>query len=70
MKSSASNRFEDVVTRVRRGSITDEIDLEVAEGVQIVATVTRASREALGLVVGMRALAQVKASWIIVAAET
>lgn len=65
MKTSARNQFAGTVRAVRGGAVNDEIELEVIGGVRIVATVTRASRTALGLEVGAKAFALVKASSIL-----
>ncbi len=70
MKTSARNHFEGTVDGLREGAINDEIDLAVADGVRIVATVTRQSREALGLAVGVPAFALIKASSIILVTDT
>lgn len=65
MKASARNHFEGVVQAVREGSINDEVDLETAQGLRVVATVTRESRQALGLEAGRQAFALIKASSIV-----
>lgn len=65
MKTSARNQFAGTVSAVRTGAVNDEIELEVAGGLRIVATVTSESRNALGLNVGAAAFALVKASSII-----
>lgn len=65
MKTSARNQFAGIVKAVRPGAVNDEIELEVAGGLSIIATVTTASRTALGLVPGAKAFALVKASWIV-----
>jgi len=64
MKTSARNQFAGTVHAVRSGAINDEIELEVIGGLRIVATVTRASRDDLGLNIGAKAFALVKASSI------
>ncbi len=69
MKTSARNRFEGTVRTVRAGGVNDEITLATADGVEIVATVTRESREALGLEPGVPAFGFVKASSIIIVTE-
>ncbi len=69
MQTSARNRFEGTVVRVREGAVNDEVALAVAEGIQVVATVTRESREELGLAIGAKAFALVKASSIILVTE-
>ena len=70
MKTSARNQFAGTVHAVRAGAINDEIDLEVIGGVHIVATVTRASRDELGLVVGAKAFALVKAASILLMTDS
>jgi molybdate transport system regulatory protein len=70
VKISARNQFEGTISAVRQGAINDEIDLEVAKGISVVATVTQGSRKDLGLAVGAKAFALVKASSVMVATET
>ncbi len=65
MKTSARNQFAGVVRAVRSGAINDEIELRVIGGLTIVATVTHESRTELGLEVGAKAFALVKASSIL-----
>lgn len=65
MKTSARNQFAGTVSAVRAGAINDEIELTVIGGQRIVATVTRESCTELGLVVGAKAFALVKASSIV-----
>lgn len=62
MKTSARNQFVGKVVAVRRGAVNDEIELAIAGGERIVATVTRESTESLGLAPGREAFALVKAS--------
>jgi molybdate transport system regulatory protein len=65
MKTSARNQFAGTVRSVRAGAVNDEIELEVIGGLRIVAVVTSESRSELGLNVGAKAFALVKASSII-----
>ncbi len=69
MKTSARNHFDGTIESVREGAINDEIKLAITDGVHIVATVTRESRDELGLKVGAKAFALVKASSIILVTE-
>ena len=69
MKTSARNHFAGQVTRVQRGSVNDEIEIEAAGGHKVVAIVTHESAEGLGLAVGAQAFALVKASSIVVVTE-
>lgn len=69
MLTSARNQFAGRVTRVQRGAVNDEIELEIAGGARLVAVVTRASTENLGLAVGAEAIAMIKASWVLIGVE-
>lgn len=69
MKTSARNQFAGTVAALRPGAVNDEVELEVIGGLRIVATVTRESREALGLAPGQRAVALVKASSVMLVTE-
>ena len=66
IKTSARNQFLGKVTRIRRGAVNDEIELEISGGNKIIAIVTRESTESLGLIVGTEAFALIKSSSIIV----
>jgi len=65
MKTSARNQFFGTVSRVQPGAVNDEIDIDIAGGHRIVATITHESTESLGLKTGAQAFALVKASSII-----
>lgn len=69
MKTSARNQFAGTVSAIQSGAINDEIELTVIGGQRIVATVTRESCTELGLVVGAKAFALVKASTIVLMTE-
>jgi molybdate transport system ATP-binding protein len=69
MKSSARNQFSGSVSAVRGGAVNDEVELAVGNGQRVVAVVTRESSERLGLAVGAKAFALVKASSIVVVAD-
>jgi len=64
MKTSARNQFYATVTKVQRGSVNDEISLEMAGGQKLAAIVTHDSTAALGLAPGAATFALVKASSI------
>jgi molybdate transport system regulatory protein len=70
MKTSARNQFAGTVSVIRDGAINDEIKLAVIGGLHIVATVTRESRTELGLELGAKAFALVKASSILLMTES
>jgi len=69
MKTSARNQFLGKVSKVTRGAVNDEIELDIGQGLSIVATVTHESADTLGLSVGTEAFALVKASSIIVVTD-
>jgi molybdate transport system regulatory protein len=69
MKTSARNQFLGKVVQVKRGAINDEIELGLASGQKIVATITRESTEALALQPGAQAFAMIKASSIILVVD-
>lgn len=68
MKISARNQFEGVIGALELGPVNAELTLALAGGDSLVAVITAASVEALGLRVGAKATAIVEAPWVIVAA--
>jgi molybdate transport system regulatory protein len=69
MKTSARNQLAGTVRAVKRGAVSDEVEIELAGGRRIVAIVTRESATSLGLVPGAAAFALIKASSVIVVAD-
>lgn len=69
MKTSARNQFAGTVSRIEHGAVNDEIELAIAGGQKIVAIITHASTERLGLKPGSAAVALVKASSVILVTE-
>ncbi len=67
MKTSARNALRGTVTRVVTGAVEAEVVLDVGDGVEIVATITRESVDDLGLAPGVAAIALIKASFVILA---
>lgn len=66
MKTSARNQFAGSIDALRHGAVNDEVILKVIGGQRIVAMITCDSRASLGLEVGARAIALIKASSIII----
>lgn len=66
MKVSARNQFDAIVAALVRGPVNTEVSLRLSGGERLVAVVTQASAQVLGLAVGGRAWAIVKAPWVIV----
>ena len=69
MKTSARNQFLGKVSKVTRGAVNDEVELDVGHGLNIVATITRESTDSLGLSVGAYEFALIKASSIIIVTD-
>lgn len=67
MKTSARNALHGTVTRITPGAVNAEVTLRIAEGVEMVATITRASVETLALATGTPVIALVKSSFVILA---
>jgi molybdopterin-binding protein len=69
MKTSARNQFPGVVKEITKGPVSSEVTLEIAPGIQIVSVISSRSAESLGLAVGKRGYALIKASNVIVAVD-
>jgi molybdate transport system regulatory protein len=67
MRTSARNALRGVVSAITEGAVNAEVSLSVAEGVDIVAVVTRPSVVELGLAVGKPAVALIKSSFVVLA---
>lgn len=67
MRTSARNALRGEISHVGEGAVSSEVTLEVADGVEIVAIVTRRSVDELGLAVGKPAIALIKASFVLLA---
>jgi molybdopterin-binding protein len=66
---SSRNVLEGAVKRVVDGAVNSEVTLELPGGQEIVAVITKASVERLGLVEGKKASAVIKASNVMIAVE-
>ncbi len=69
MKLSARNVLKGTVIKVTQGAVNSEVVLELAEGIQVVAIITRQSAESLGLAEGSTAYAVIKASSVMMAVD-
>lgn len=67
MKTSARNALRGRVARLTAGTVSTEVVLQVAEGLEITAVVTAHSVEDLGLEPGAPAIALIKSSFIVLA---
>jgi len=70
MKTTARNQFLGKVAELKQGAVNDEVRLELPGGQHIVAIVTQGSSASLGLVPGAEAFALIKASSIILVADS
>lgn len=66
MKISARNVFEGSITALVNGPVSAEIEVSTPGGDVLVATITQASAQSLGLSVGKAVVALVKASSVLV----
>jgi molybdopterin-binding protein len=67
MKLSARNQIAGTITAVKPGATTTHVTIEVSPLVTITASITNEGAEELGLKVGTKATAIIKASDVIVA---
>lgn len=68
MSVSARNVFEGVVVAINTGLVNSEVRIDISSDVQIVATITVDSLKVLGLRVGSKVTAFIKAPSILLAA--
>ena len=67
MRTSARNALRGEIVRITPGAVSNEVALKVAEGVEIVAILTRRSVDELGLAPGRPAIALIKSSFVLLA---
>ena len=67
--TSARNQIAGAVLSRVDGAVSSEITLEIAEGKTLTATITRQSAEVMGVTLGERITALVKAPHVILAVE-
>lgn len=70
MKVSARNVFKGKVSKIQNGSVNAEVVLTLTGGEQLVAVVTMASIENLGIAIGSEAVALIKAPWVMIMTES
>jgi len=70
MQSSDRNVLKGKVTKVVEGAVNYEITLEIAPGVEIVGTTTKASAALLGWAEGKTAFAVIKVSDVMFGADS
>ncbi len=69
MKLSARNKLKGKILDVKKGATTAHVRLEIAPGQIVTASITNEAVEELGLKAGGAAIAIVKASDVIIAAD-
>ncbi|NTU59856.1 MAG: TOBE domain-containing protein [Deltaproteobacteria bacterium] len=69
MKISARNVLAGTVTAITKGVVNAEVTLELKAGTPVVAVITNGAVDNLGLAIGMKACAIIKASSVIVGTD-
>jgi molybdopterin-binding protein len=69
MKISARNVLKGKVTKVIHGAVSSEVAIELPNGIEVVAVITKSSARALGLKKGKEAYAVIKASSVMVGVD-
>ena len=69
MKLSARNTIPGTVTKVTKGATTAHVGIDIGNGVVVTASITNEAVDELGLKVGEKAYAVVKASDVMVAVD-
>ena len=69
MKISARNILSGKVIAVTKGATTAHVKIEIAAGAVVTASITNEAVDALGLAVGKKASAVIKASDVMVAVD-
>jgi molybdopterin-binding protein len=69
MKISARNVFTGTVRKVVRGSVSTEVTIRIAKGIDMVSVITTHSAKRLKLKKGLRAHALIKADSVIVGVD-
>jgi molybdopterin-binding protein len=69
MKISARNHFSGTVKDIVKGPVSTEVTVSIASGTDVVAVISTASADNLGLAVGKPAHVLIKASSVLVAVD-
>jgi molybdopterin-binding protein len=69
MKLSARNILTGTIKEITPGAVDTEVVLELSPGVEIVSIITKKSAESLGLAVGGKACAIIKAPNVMIGIE-
>lgn len=69
MKLSARNKLTGTIVEVTRGATTSHVRLELGPGQVVTASITNEAVDELGLKAGIRAMAVIKASDVMIAVD-
>jgi molybdopterin-binding protein len=69
VKISARNQFSGTVKRIVRGPVSAEVTVSIAPGLDVVAVISTASADSLGLADGKPARVLIKASSVMVGVD-
>jgi len=69
MEISARNSLKGTVKKVSPGAVNTEVVVEIANGLEVVAIITKESAERLGLSVGKKVYTVIKASDVMIATD-
>ena len=64
LKTSARNQFAGIIVSILQGPVNDEVTMMVRDSLMLTASITHGSSRELGLDIGAKVFALVKASWI------
>ena len=67
MKISARNQLRGTVTNIELGAVMAEVTVDIGNGNEIVAAITKHSVESLGLNVGSEVVAVIKSTEVMIA---
>ena len=67
MNLSARNQFSGIVKEVKLGNVMAEVVVDIGGGHEVVAAITRASVERLGLAPGSTVMVAIKATEVLIA---
>lgn len=69
MRTSARNMLKCKVAAVKNGAVNAEVDLDVGDGITLVAIITEGSVANLGVAVGREVYALIKSSFVLLAPD-
>jgi len=69
VKISARNQFSGTVKNIVKGPVSTEVTVTVAPGIDVVAVISTASAETLGIAAGKPAQVLIKASSVLVGVD-